>query len=76
VAREYGLVWDLPQDLRDLHLQFGIDLEAHNGDTSWTLPMPARYVIDRERTVRWASVSPDYTMRPDPTETIEALRRL
>ena len=76
VAREYGLVWELPEDLREVYLRFGTDLEEYNGDGSWTLPMPARYVIDGEGIVRWASVSPDYTMRPDPIATIEALRAL
>ena len=76
VARECGLLWELSDDLRKVYLGFGTDLEKYNGDESWTLPMPARYVIDREGTVRWASVSPDYTMRPDPVETIEALREL
>lgn len=52
---------------------FETDLEAYNGDDAWTLPMPARYVVDRGGIVRWASVSPDYTVRPDPAETVDAL---
>lgn len=55
---------------------FDTDLEAYNGDDSWTLPMPARYVIDRDGIVRWAGVSADYTVRPDPAETLEAVREL
>lgn len=31
-------------------------------------------VGDRAGVVRWASVSPDYTDRPDPADTVEALR--
>ena len=42
-ARQLGLVWTLPDDLRKVYLGFGIDLAASNGDESWTLPMPARY---------------------------------
>jgi len=74
VAGRYGLVWTLPEDLKGVYLKFGIDLAEYNGDQSWTLPLPARLVIDREGIIRWASVSPDYTVRPDPAETLEFLR--
>lgn len=76
VAASYGLRWQLPDDLKQLYLKFGTDLEADNGDDSWTLPMPARYIIDRDGIVRYARTDPDYTVRPDPAETLEALRAL
>ncbi len=76
VAARYGLRWQLPDDLKQLYLEFGTDLEADNGDDSWTLPMPARYIIDRDGIVRYARTDPDYTVRPDPAETLEALRAL
>lgn len=43
---------------------------------AWTLPMPARYLIDTEGKVRWSSVHPDYSTRPEPADTMEALRAL
>ena len=46
------------------------DLEAFNDDTSWTLPMPARYVI------AYAEVNPDFTRRPDPSELFPVLDQL
>ncbi len=66
----------MPDDLKELYLQFGINLAVSNGDDSWTLPIPARYIIDREGVIRYARSDPDYTRRPEPDETIEALRRL
>lgn len=75
-AAKYGLVWTLPEDLKGVYLQFGIDLEASNGDQSWSLPMPARLVVDQEGIIRWASVSPDYTVRPDPSETLDFLKNM
>jgi peroxiredoxin len=48
VAKKYGLVYKVPDDLKAVYLDFGIDLPEYNGDDSWTLPMPARYVIDRD----------------------------
>ncbi len=76
VARKYGLAFTLPDDLRQLYLKFGIDLSKANADDSWTLPMPARFVIDRPATIRAADVDPDYTRRPEPTKTVEILRAL
>jgi peroxiredoxin len=55
---------------------FGIDVAKHNGDDSWTLPMPARFIIDRDSIIRYAEVDPDYTVRPEPSHTIEALKAL
>jgi peroxiredoxin len=76
VARQFGLVFTLPEDLRKIYREFGIDLEKANGDASWTLPMPARYVVDQTRTIRSADVDPDYTRRTEPTETVRTLRAL
>jgi peroxiredoxin len=76
VAEKYGLVYKLPDDLKQIYLQFGIDLENYNKDDSWRLPMPARYIIDRNGAVRYAAVGPDYTIRPEPADTIEALKRI
>ena len=49
---------------------------SRHGDDSWTLPMPARFVIDRQGIMRWRDVDPDYTTRPEPADTVAALRAL
>ncbi|MGD2187492.1 MAG: peroxiredoxin-like family protein [Desulfobacterales bacterium] len=76
VAEKFGLVYALPEDLRKIYLQFGIDLPKHNGDASWTLPLAARFIIDRQGVIRYAEVDADYTIRPDPEHTIEALKTI
>jgi len=76
VSAKYGLVFTLPEDLRAIYLKFGIDLAAGNGDGTWRLPIPARFVIDRSRTIRSAAADPDYTRRPEPAHTVEVLKRL
>jgi peroxiredoxin len=60
--------------LRKVYLGFGIDLVKFNGDELWTLPMPARFVVDREGFIRFAEVSADYTIRPEPADTVEVLK--
>jgi peroxiredoxin len=76
VAGKFGLVFQLPPDLREVYKSFGTDLARVNGDDSWTLPMPGRFVIDRSRIIRHVDVDPDYTIRPDPAETVALLQKL
>lgn len=76
VAGKFGLVFHLPQDLIELYRTFGANLSHFNGDDSWTLPMPARLVIDQKGILRHADINPDYTVRPDPAETIAVLKNL
>jgi peroxiredoxin len=76
VSAKFGLMFRLPDDLIELYKTFGADLVRFNGDDSWTLPMPARFVIDQKGILRHADVNPDYTVRPDPAETIAVLKNL
>jgi peroxiredoxin len=76
VAEQFGVKFAMPAYLKALYLTFPNDLAKVNGDDSWTLPMPARFVIDTRSVVRYAAVDPDYTTRPDPAETVAALRAL
>ncbi len=76
VARRYGLVFTFPEYLREVYLDLDLDIPRYNGDASWTLPMPARYVIGRDGIIRDAEVHPDYTQRPEPEETVKIVREL
>ena len=75
VADAFGLRFQMPDYLIELYRGLKNDLPAFNGDPSWTLPMPARYVIDRDGTILYAEVNPDYTRRPDPQDMLPALRQ-
>ena len=75
VAKEFGLVFQIPEELRPIYQNFGIDLPAYNGDQTFELPIPATYVIGSDSTVIYAFVDPDYTQRLDPEEIINALKK-
>ncbi len=75
VGAAFGLRFDLPDYLVDLYKQLKNDLPAFNDDPSWTLPMPARYVIGRDGIILYSEVNPDYTRRPEPEDMIPALQR-
>ena len=73
VARQYGLVFRLPDDLQAVYTQgMNIDLERYNGDDSWELAMPATYVVARSGMITHSWVDPDYTVRPEPSEVLAA----
>jgi peroxiredoxin len=76
VASAFRLTFRLPDDLESVYRGFNIELPAYNGDDSWTLPMPARYVIDTGGRIRAADVNADYTRRPEPEEAVKAIARL
>ena len=74
VAAPLGLRFKLPDYLIKLYRDtFRNDLAHVNGDPTWTLPMPARYVIGKDGVIAYAEVNPDYTRRPDPEELLPVL---
>lgn len=76
VAEEFRLVFVLPDYLRDLYRSFGSTLDRFHDEPEYRLPMPARFVIDSGGAIREADVNTDYTVRPEPSETLRALRAL
>ncbi len=74
IAKKFGIVFSLAEDLRPVYKDLGIDLPSVNGDESYELPFPATYVVDKEGTILLANVDPDYTNRLDPSEIIELLQ--
>ena len=76
VAEAFGLLFSLPEDLKMVYLGFGNDLAIRNGDPSWRLPVPARFVIDAAGIVRSVQADPDYTYRPEAETTVDALRKV
>lgn len=74
-AAAFGLRFAMPDYLVDLYKSLGNQLPAFNGDASWTLPMPARFVIGTDGIVAYAEVNPDYTRRPEPGDMLPAIRR-
>ena len=74
VAEAFGLAFTLPDDLREVYRSFGNDLTQRNGDPSWRLPVPARFVVDAGGIVRSVEADPDYRYRPEPETAVALLR--
>ena len=76
ITEQFRLVFTLPDYLRDLYKSFGSALDRFHDESEFRLPIPARYVIDKGGIIRAADVNADYTIRPEPSETLRQLRRL
>jgi len=74
VARQFGLVYRVPDEQQAIYRRAFINLPFTNGDESWELPIPATYIVDRDGTVIFASANEDYTERPEPEEILGKLR--
>jgi peroxiredoxin len=73
VAHQFGLAFTVPETVRPIYRQFGIDLLAINGDATFGLPLPATYVVSPDGVVVHAAVQFDYAERQDPEEIVAIL---
>lgn len=69
VARAFGLVFTVPEEAREIYRTAGADLTATNDE----LPIPATYVIDADRRIRYAHVDGDYRHRAESADILTAL---
>jgi peroxiredoxin len=76
VARSFGLVYALVDELRAALQANDKALPPINGDDSWELPLPATYVIAGDRRIVLGAVEIDYRQRLAPEAAIAALRSL
>jgi len=70
------LVFKLAEELRPVYTQFGIDVPAYNGDSTFELPIPATYVVTPNGKIAHSFINVDYTQRLDPREILTALNNL
>lgn len=76
VAQTYGLLFEVPDEVRTLYRGNGLDLSPRHGrgpNDPWLLPLPATYVLAPSGIVRFARVDADFTQRPEPQTIIDLL---
>ena len=74
IAKEYGLVFSLAEELRPIYLSFNINIPANNDEDSYELPMPATYVINKNKEIIFSFVNEDYTKRCEPQDIVDAIK--
>lgn len=73
VARQFGIAFDLADELRPLYERLGHALPERNGE-GWVLPVPATFVIAPSGEIVLAFIDTDYRRRLDPDDAIAAAR--
>lgn len=76
VALRLGLAFPVGPAVLNLYRQEGFDLAYTNGSRNGLLPVPATFLIDRDRVVTFAYVEPDFRVRAEPDVVLSALRDL
>ncbi len=74
IAAAFGVRYPLPTELIELYKALKNDLPGFNGDDSWSLPLPGRFVIDTNGMIIYAEVDPDYTNRPETELLLPSLK--
>lgn len=75
-AARYSLLFDVPDDMRQVLESFGLNLAEYNQTDRWILPVPATFMIDESAVVRFSYVNPDFMKRLEPQEMLAELRKI
>jgi len=84
VARQFGMVYRVPDYQQEVYRRAFTNLPFINGDQSWELPIPGTYIVaensgnaDRHSTqVLYSFVNPDYMSRPEPADILGKIPQL
>ena len=69
-ANEFGLVFDLTPEFREIYRSLSVNLNTLNADDSWTLPVPATFIISRKGIISACYVNADYMQRMEPKDIL------
>lgn len=73
VARKFNITFTVPEDIRPTFLEWGDDIPATNGDSTWELPMPATYIISRTGEIVWSFVEEDSGKRAEFADVVSSI---
>lgn len=76
VIKRFGLLFTVPEALRPLYEEWGIDVPKANGSDSYDLPIPATYIIGSDGKVKDAYVNVNYTERLEPIHILRTLGKI
>jgi peroxiredoxin len=70
LARQFGLVYLVPDEQQAIYRRAFINLPFANGEPSWELPIPATFILERDGTVLYAQANEDCAERPEPSDIL------
>jgi peroxiredoxin len=75
-AKAFGIAFQLTEAEVAVYKDYDIDLEAASGQDHHQLPVPSVFLVEAGGTIRWVYSNPDYEVRPDNAQLLEAARKL
>ena len=75
-ARALGIVFQLSDAEVREYQEYGIDLEEASGQDHHQLPVPSVFLVEAGGKIRWVYSNPNYEIRPENSEILEAARSL
>lgn len=76
VSRKFGIVYQMPKVTNDAILELGFDIAKYNDMEKAELPLSATYVVNRSGKIVYAFLDPDYKKRAEPSDILDALKKL
>lgn len=74
LAKQYGIVFDLPEAIVPMYRD-KLKLGSYNGNDSMELPLSATYVVNSMGKITYAYLDADYTKRAEPSEVVAAVKQ-
>lgn len=74
LMKEIGIVFQLDTASKEEYINFGIHLDEIHGNNNFELPVPAVYVIDKNREIVHAHIEEDYMTRLEPSFLLETMK--
>ncbi len=77
LIEDFGLAFHLDDATVSLYLnEYKIDIEKSSGQTHHNLPVPAVYLVDKNKKVAFNYVNPDYKVRLDHNVLLEEVKSI
>ena len=73
VAKQFGIVYRVPEEQEQLYRRSFVNLPHLNGDGSWELPLAATFVVAPGGTIKSAFIQADYRERAEPATVLAQL---
>lgn len=76
LASQLGILYTFDQPSQQAGIASGKPIGEVTGTGTWELPMPTVLVIDRDRTIRFIDVAPDWLVRTEAEPILDAVKEI
>jgi peroxiredoxin len=76
LARSLGLTFKLDAKTIKKYREYNINVADSNGTGKWELPVPATYVIDKDRTIQYVFDDENYSKRANYKKVLKVVKEL